>query len=123
MPILEIEIVTRPGESLPRGLTAKIADEAAEILHSRPGGTWVRLRTLSSDSYAENGGGPPSGIHPIFVSVLKSRLPSKAELAREAQQLAQAIARISDRPPDNVHILYLPEGVGRIAFGGRLLDE
>ena len=123
MPILEIEIVARPGESLSPGLAAEIADRAAEILDSRPGGTWARLRTLPAEAYAENGGGPPDGVYPVFVTVLKSRLPAQDELAHEAEALAAAIGQAANRPQENVHILYLPEGLGRVAFGGRLLGE
>jgi hypothetical protein len=121
MPILEIEIVTRPGEVLPPGIASEIADRAGEIFASTPGGTWVRLRALPDASYAENGGGPPLGVHPVFVTVLKSRLPDSDELEQEAARLAAAVARICGRPAENVHILYLPEGSGRVAFGGKII--
>jgi phenylpyruvate tautomerase PptA (4-oxalocrotonate tautomerase family) len=121
MPILEIEIITHSGETLKPGLSEKIADLAGEIFGSKPGGTWVRLRTLSSEAYAENGGGPPAGVSPVFVSILKSDLPSTVQLEKEAALLTATIAQACDRPPENVHLLYLPAASGRVVFGGRLL--
>jgi hypothetical protein len=60
-------------------------------------------------------------VHPVFVTVLKSRLPDSDELEQEAARLAAAVARICGRPAENVHILYLPEGSGRVAFGGKII--
>jgi hypothetical protein len=120
MPILEVEVVTHPGETLPAGLASVIADQVGEIFGSNPGGTWVRLRTLAASAYAEDGGGPEPGIFPVFVSILKSRLPAPEAIEIEAGQLAQAIGSLCGRPSENVHILYLPEAAGRIAFGGKL---
>ena len=46
---------------------------------------------------------------------------SFAELQTEVDRLTAAIAQICDRPAENVHIIYLPEGAGRIAFGGKVI--
>jgi phenylpyruvate tautomerase PptA (4-oxalocrotonate tautomerase family) len=121
VPILEVEIVLRPRETLPADLAAQLADRAAAALGSQPGGTWVKLRTLAPEQYAEGGGGPPEGVFPVFVSVLKTDLPSPDQLAAEIANLTEAIARACGRRPENVHILYQPPARGRIAFGGRLL--
>jgi phenylpyruvate tautomerase PptA (4-oxalocrotonate tautomerase family) len=121
MPILEIEIVTRPAEVLRSDLAAEIADRAGEVFGSAPGATWVRVHALPAESYAENGGGPPAGVYPVFVSVLKSKLPDATGLEREARQLAETVGRTCSRHPENVHILYLPEGAGRVAFGGNVI--
>ena len=122
MPILEVEIVLRPGEVVDVSLPNVIADATAGALGSRPGGTWVRLRTLSHEHYAEDTGGPPLGVYPIFVSVLKADVPPPDQLAAEVSRLTQAIAQACDRPAENVHILYQPPARGRIAFGGRLVE-
>jgi hypothetical protein len=39
----------------------------------------------------------------------------------EASRLTEIIAQVCQRPQENVHIFYLPEGAGRVAFGGKLL--
>lgn len=123
MPILEVEIVTRPGEELSPSLAASLADEVAAIFGSPPGGTWVRLRRLSQSDYAENSGGPPEGISPVFVTVLQAHPPSIPDRSSEAERLAAAIATVCNRPTANVHVLYLPPAVGRMAFGGNLILE
>jgi phenylpyruvate tautomerase PptA (4-oxalocrotonate tautomerase family) len=122
VPILEVEIILKPEETLPADVAAQIADAAGAAFGSPIGGTWVRLRSLESEDYAENGGGPPAGVYPVFVSVLKANAHSADELALEIARLSVAIADVCDRPPENVHILYQPPARGRIAFGGRLLE-
>ena len=120
MPILEIEIVLQPGEILMSDLAARLADAAAEIFKSEPRGTRVRLRTLDAVQYAENASGAGSDVFPVFVSVLKARLETDI-LGTEADQLAESLAHICNRPKENVHIFYQPEARGRVAFGGKLL--
>lgn len=121
MPILEIEIIRKPGEVLAPNLASTLSERASEVLGAQPGGTWVKLRFSESALYAEDGGGPPPGVHPVFVRVLKAELPPPVELAAEVEQLTQAIAEACERRPRYVHILYEPPARGRIAFGGRLL--
>jgi phenylpyruvate tautomerase PptA (4-oxalocrotonate tautomerase family) len=121
MPILEIEIVTRPGEALPAGLAAALANRTAQVLGAAPGSVWVKMRALPAQDYAENAGdGPAEAVFPVFVSVLKARLPAPEAIAAEAAALAAAVAHLCERSADEVHILYLPEGAGRMAFGGKL---
>lgn len=119
MPILDVEIVLKPDERLREGLAAEIADAAGEILGSEAGGSWVKLRELPKGRYAENEGGPPEGVWPVFVEVLIGELPQGEEMGKEAAKLAVEIGRICGRPKENVHILYLPAGAGRIFFWGR----
>lgn len=121
MPILEVEIVIRPNETLRDGLAGDLANHCGEIFGSRPGTTWVKLKTIAMDHYAENGGGLPETVLPVFVSVLKARHPAPDALKLEADRLAHAVAQLCDRPPENVHIIYLPEGAGRVAFGGKMI--
>ena len=121
MPILEVEIVLRPGEILAADLSSSIANSASNVFGAPPGRTWVRLRTLDPERYAEDGGGQPPGVYPVFVSILKADLPPLDELAVEIAALTQAIAQVCDRPAQNVHIRYEPLARGRTAFGGRLV--
>ncbi len=44
------------------------------------------------------------------------------DLRREVAALTPAIAAICARLPENVHILYQPDGAGRVAFGGRVVS-
>ena len=121
MPIVDVEIVLLPEESMRLGLAAEIADRSGQVFGSPPGSTWVKLRAIPCDHYAENGGGPPDGVYPVFVSVLKARLPSPEVLRAEVGGLTAAIAEATGRPTENVHIAYLPAGASRVAFGGNLV--
>ncbi len=121
MPILEIEVVLRPEETLPPTLAAACADSAAAVFGASPGRTWVRLRTLPDGHYAEDHGGPPLDVHPVFVTVLHAHRPKGEALTAEVQRLTNAIAAASGRPADQVHVLYQPDAAGRMAFGGQLV--
>jgi phenylpyruvate tautomerase PptA (4-oxalocrotonate tautomerase family) len=123
MPILDIEIVIRPGETLDHKLAVELANRAGEIFAAPPGSTWVKLRTLSHENYAESGGNSPVDFFPVFVSVLTARLPVPDKMQIEVAKLTAAIARACDRPEENVHIVYLPEGAGRVSFGGKIISR
>lgn len=123
MPILDVEIVLRPGENLRPNLASQLADQAGEVFGAAPGTTWVKLRAIPADDYAENGGGPPQGVYPVFVSILKAKLPDIDKLQAEVASLTAAVAQVCARPPENVHLIYLPEGGGRVAFGGRVVSS
>ena len=76
---------------------------------------------IPCDHYAESGGGPPDGVYPVFVSVLKARLPAPDALRIEVARLTAAVAEATGRPEEHIHIVYLPAGAGRVAFGGDLV--
>lgn len=59
----------------------------------------------------------------MFVTVLKAALPPPDRRQEEVRQLTQRIAVVCRRPAENVHVLYLPDGAGRAAFGGSLVDR
>ncbi len=122
MPILDVLIVERSGAALPTSLASHLADAAGDVFKTEPGRTWVRLTPLDATHYAENGGGPPGGVLPVFVEVLKANVLQGAALRDEARELAERIADICDRPVDNVHILYQAPARGRVAFGGQLVE-
>lgn len=121
MPIFDIELVLKPEEVLPRDLAQQLADTLGEFYQAPPGEVWVRLHPVSDERYAENQ--VLQQVYPVFVTVLKSRGAGIPELSEEALALAQRIASVCDRPYENVHILYQPPAIGRIAFGGRLLTR
>jgi phenylpyruvate tautomerase PptA (4-oxalocrotonate tautomerase family) len=120
MPILDVEIVTEPGESLKDDLARQLADLAGDILGSERGGTWVKVQTLPREQYAENGD-LLADIRPVFVSVLMGQHPSQETMKQQAERLAAAFAQACGRPKENVHVLYQPNAGGRIAFGGKLV--
>ncbi|MGW8251943.1 MAG: hypothetical protein ACWGO1_14985 [Anaerolineales bacterium] len=122
MPVLELEIVTPTGETLHPKLAKQLADRIGEIFASPPGSVWVRLRSLPSESYAENDRDQVETPLPVFVSILKAKPLQPEEQHREVAQLTNAIAELCRRPAENVHVLYLPPGSGRVAFGGRVVD-
>jgi phenylpyruvate tautomerase PptA (4-oxalocrotonate tautomerase family) len=122
MPILDVEIVLADTERLDEDLPQRLADVAGEIFGAPAGRMWVRMRGLPLQNYAESGG-LPAGVRPVFASVLKAKYPSLEDLRGEIAALTEAVARICDRPPENVHIFYRPEGIGRVAFGGELASD
>jgi len=121
MPILEVEVVLAPGETVPAETAAALAGAAAAVFRSPEGSTWVRLHELPDERYAENGCG--AGFRPVFVLVRKAQLPAEIDLEREASELAAAVASVFGRPVENVHIIYEPPIAGRIAFGGKLFRK
>ena len=123
LPILDVEIVVPTGLRLDAGLAPSIAEAAGQAFGTPAGGTWVKLRTLSYEFYAEDGGPPPDNGWPVFVTVLKAKMPEPDALEREVIHLTTEIARICRRPRESVHILYLPEATGRMAFGGRIVSD
>lgn len=120
MPILSVEIVVRPDEHIRPELARELADRTGEILGSLPGNTWVKVYPIARENYAENYS-QLQDIYPVFISILKATLPSTDILQVEVTKLTAAVAKVCGRPEENVHIVYLPEGTGRVAFGGRLL--
>jgi phenylpyruvate tautomerase PptA (4-oxalocrotonate tautomerase family) len=120
MPILNIEIITRPDEYMRPELAKELADRTGEILGSSPGSTWVKVYFIARENYAENIISFENFL-PVFVSVLKAKLQSPDLLQIEIAKLTAAVAEICGRPEDNIHIIYVPEGTGRVAFGGKLL--
>jgi phenylpyruvate tautomerase PptA (4-oxalocrotonate tautomerase family) len=120
MPILDVELVLAPGETPVSDLAGRLADAAGEVLGTEARRTWVKLRFIEANLYAENGGAA-EGMYPVFVTVHKARVPAPDELRDEVGRLTRALAGVCDRPPEHVHVLYQHEGNGRVAFGGTLV--
>lgn len=119
MPMLEVEIVTLPKEHISPELARAIADRVGEMFGLSPGNVWVRLRLLPPEQYAENQSANPP--YPVFVTVLKALWTG--DMAQEAVQLTKVVADVCGRDPAHVHIIYLPEALGRVAFGGKLTER
>ena len=123
MPILDVEVVLDNSDSLRQGWAQRIADAAGDIFKPPPERTWVRLRGLPRTQNAVNG--PSAKVMPLpaFVSILKAKRSPESERRKEAARLSERVAEIVHRPLENVHVVYLPPGEGRIAFGGRLMTQ
>jgi phenylpyruvate tautomerase PptA (4-oxalocrotonate tautomerase family) len=119
MPIVDVEIVTDPGEQFGECLAQQIADAIGDVFESPSQSTWVRLRSLAVSRYAENGG-VERGVRPVFVTILKYRRPDEDQIDCEVASIAPRVAELCGRPAENVHILYDSDAAGRIAFGGIL---
>ena len=122
MPILDVEAVLFDNETIAPDWATEIANAAGKIFDTPSGRTWVRVRGLPRSHYAENGAGRSLELNPVFVSVLKAQLPEPNALRIEIEKLTTAVARATERPEENVHVIYLPPGAGRISFGGKLVN-
>ena len=80
----------------------------------------MKVQVIPSEHYAEDHE-IPLGLHPVFITVMKSRVPDGSRLESEIIQLTKAVAKILNCPEANVHIQYQPDGAGRVAFGGQLI--
>ncbi len=121
MPVVDIEIVLRPDEALRREMVTELADELGEIFQAPQGGTWVKVREVPADHYAENGG-VREDIYPVFVSIIKYEIPSADEMQKEVEKITGAVAQVCGRPSENVHVIYQPQAKGRVAFGGKIVS-
>ena len=122
MPIVDVELVAAPGDRLAEGLAQSLADVVGRTLQSPAGQTWVRVRVLAREHYAENASPVPETDLPVFVTVLKLDLPERAQSASEIPALTRAVAGILGRAESCVHVEYAPAARGRLAFGGKLIE-
>jgi phenylpyruvate tautomerase PptA (4-oxalocrotonate tautomerase family) len=120
MPIVEIEVVGERDEGAHGDLAARLASAVADVLGSRPRGTWIKLRYLDPSCYAENG--DDGAARPVFVSIIKRANPVGDVLRDEVARLTRAVADTCGRPVETVHVLYRAPAAGRLAFGGTLVD-
>jgi phenylpyruvate tautomerase PptA (4-oxalocrotonate tautomerase family) len=118
MPIVTVEVVAGSNDAMARGIAQLLADAIGRALKSPPGQTWVRIRSLARDQYAENEAILNAGQMPVFVTILKRQSPQRAELEGEVTALTHAVAQVIGRPTTCVHIEYAPAGAGRLSFGG-----
>lgn len=124
MPIVTIQAVMGiDDEAYDAATVQQLADRLGNCLASEPGTTWIKMTYLDRHQYAENLTTLDETIRPTFVEVLKRSLPDQASLASEAKDIAAAVAEVLFRPRQNVHIVYLPAGAGRVAFGGNLVRD
>ena len=121
MPIVDIELVCDSKAEFATASARALADAIGQVLGSEPGHTWVRLRFLASNAYAENQATVEGADLPAFVTVLHAHPPNGEALATEAMALTLAVAQCLARATDRVHVQYAPAAAGRQAFGGTLV--
>lgn len=121
MPIVNVQMVGAEVERVRSAVVQELADCLGVLFESGPGTTWVRMSYLAREDYAENHAELDPSVQPVFVEVLRRALPPTAELAAEADRVAEAVAAVLERPKENTHVLYLPPGELRMAFGGKLI--
>jgi len=122
MPIVDVTIVVGRDEKVTSGLTQALADGIGRVLNSAPGQTWVRLHPITQDRYAENNSPLSSTDLPVFVTMLTRQTLDQSQLVATIAKLTQAISEATGRPSDRVHIEYAPSAIGRVAFGGKLMQ-
>jgi len=122
MPIVTVEVVADADRLLEHSLPQSLADAVGRVLNSPPGQTWIRLRSLRRDEYAENEALVDSAELPVFVTVLERQPPAGAVLQAEVTALTHAIAHVIGRSATCVHVEYAPAAAGRVAFGGKMVQ-
>lgn len=121
MPIVDVEMVGTH-DRLPGGVpAASLASALGLLFGTPPGRTWVRLRLLPPDCYAENDAPLQPGSEPVFVTVLHARPPEGEARAAEARAITASVAACLGRDAGRVHVQYAPAAAGRQAFGGQLV--
>ena len=123
MPIVDVECVRSDEEVLTRSQIECLANELGDLFGRNPGTTWVKVRNLSLLSYAENGIAEEDTPEPTFVRIIKRTLPDKQGLSDEAKRIVHVVAQTLSCEAENVHVIYEPEGAGRVAFGGELVNK
>ena len=121
MPIVTVELVGGEANPMSSDLAQQLANAIGRALNSPPGQTWVRLRPLACNQYAENGPPLDASELPVFVTIVKHQASESAELEAEVASLTGAVAQVVARPASCVHIEFAPPAAGRLAFGGTLV--
>jgi phenylpyruvate tautomerase PptA (4-oxalocrotonate tautomerase family) len=122
MPIVTVEVVAGANDAAVQDVAQSLADAIGRALESPPGQTWVRVRSIARDHYAENETLLDAAQLPVFVTILKRQTPERVELEGEVTALTGAVAKVIGRPAACVHIEYAPAAQGRLSFGGVLVQ-
>lgn len=122
MAIVDIELVIQEGRDsyLSQEQTRSIANTLGRIFETKPNRTWVRIRYLPSEQYAENEAPEGPAVLPTFITILKNRPPEPGLMASQMLAIAQGLSPIINRPAGSIHILYEASALGRLGVGGIL---
>lgn len=118
------EIVVGHDQHLREGLARELADALGGVFGTArdSGRTWVKVREIPHSQYAEQGGAV-GDVQPVFVRVLTAKRPEGELLKQEMMRVTMVIASALDRRAENVHVIYEADAQGRIAFGGKLVED
>ncbi len=119
MPIVDIEFVATPQDRIGKVSAQAWADTLGRVFATPPGRTWLRLRRLEAAAYAENEAPIAAAAQPVFVYVLLACWPDEPARSEQMAALTAAVAGLSGRPAERVHVQYAPPAAGRQAFGGQ----
>jgi phenylpyruvate tautomerase PptA (4-oxalocrotonate tautomerase family) len=122
MPIVDVELVVERSLTESSELSRALADALGAVLGSPQGQTWVRLRTLAKEGYAENGTTLNSEQLPVFVTVLLAHPPKGQKLKTQIGAVTNAVANCTKTPSHLVHVEYAPDAASRQALGGKLIE-
>ena len=64
----------------------------------------------------------PEGVQPVFVTVLERTARRERSSSDRVARVTAAVADVTGRDPENVHVLFEDDAAGRLAFGGRLVE-
>jgi phenylpyruvate tautomerase PptA (4-oxalocrotonate tautomerase family) len=106
MAIVTVEVVAGANDAMARDVAQSLADVIGRTLKSPPGQTWVRIRSIARDQYAENEAALDAAQLPVFVTILKRQFTQPTELEAEVTALTGAVAQVIGRPAACVHIEY-----------------
>ena len=80
MPVVTVEVVDDANHAMAHDIAQPLADAIGRALESPPGQTWVRVRSVARDQYAENEAPLDAAQLPVFVTILKRQTPERAKL-------------------------------------------
>ncbi len=124
MPIVTLEYVQSDENDRIDPITLQsLTDSLGALFTSPPGNTWVSVRYIDRTEYAENETKVPARVKPTFVHILLRTLPEENQLLVLADKAASTVAKVLSRQQENTHIIFAPEGYGRVAFGGKLITD
>ena len=125
MPIVDIELVCQSEAAFRTVSASALADALGNALGTAAGRTWVRLRYLDRQAYAENlvsFAAMNIDDLPVFVTVLAAHSPAMPALRDEVLKITEVVATCVGRSSQRVHVQYAPPAAGRQAFGGTLVE-
>ncbi|HKE13532.1 MAG TPA: hypothetical protein VKB80_01590 [Kofleriaceae bacterium] len=121
MPMLDVRIVGEPSgpSARARSLARRLADVAADVMHSSPKSVWLTVELLPLDRYAENGDQAAPADLPVYIKISRMAVDGPDVVGPEAAALTRAFAAACGRSEKAIRIFY--QVVDRVSLGGTLV--
>lgn len=103
-------------------LAQSLADAGSPAFPPEQREVWLQVRYTPHRDWAVSRGSSSGRPSPILVHVLREVNPQGRDLKQEIRGITAAVARVTGRPEENVHVTFEPSARGRVAFGGKLLE-